>query len=121
MYREGTLRNKLYRAEFSGSIIKSLASANQRNADSDILGLKGAIMRRIALVLTLAAVTLLLAQSPPPWSWDYIVPDPPNHSLPIHSCVPGAPARCCRSWQRSGRPANRPGTGRVGEQIEKKR
>ena len=50
-------------------------------------------MRNIALVLTLAAVTALLAQS---WSsyritqtytlggdgrWDYIVPDPPNHRL----------------------------------------
>ncbi len=50
-------------------------------------------MRNIALVLTLAAVTSLLAQSPPSYritqtytlggdgGWDYIVPDPPNHRL----------------------------------------
>ena len=50
-------------------------------------------MRSIALVLTLATVTLLLAQSSSSYrvthtytlggdgSWDYIVPDPPNHRL----------------------------------------
>src|ERR1700720_459770 len=50
-------------------------------------------MRNIALVLTLAAVTPRLAQSPSAYrithtytlggegSWDYIVPDPPNHRL----------------------------------------
>ena len=50
-------------------------------------------MRNIALVLTLAAVTSLLAQSSSSYrvthtytlggdgSWDYIVPDPPNHRL----------------------------------------
>jgi outer membrane protein assembly factor BamB len=50
-------------------------------------------MRNIALVLTLASVTLLRAQSSSPYSvthtytlggdgsWDYIVPDPPNHRL----------------------------------------
>ena len=50
-------------------------------------------MRNIALVLTLATVTPLLAQSPSSYrvthtytlggdgSWDYIVPDPPNHRL----------------------------------------
>jgi DNA-binding beta-propeller fold protein YncE len=50
-------------------------------------------MRNIALVLTLTTVTLLLAQSSPTYhvthtytlggdgSWDYIVPDPPNHRL----------------------------------------
>jgi DNA-binding beta-propeller fold protein YncE len=50
-------------------------------------------MRNIALVLTLAAVTALLSQSPPSYRitqiytlggdgrWDYIVPDAPNHRL----------------------------------------
>ena len=50
-------------------------------------------MRRIALYLTLATVTLLFAQSSSSYrithtyalgadgSWDYIVPDPPNHRL----------------------------------------
>jgi DNA-binding beta-propeller fold protein YncE len=50
-------------------------------------------MRRLTLVLTLATVPLLLAQSPSLYrithtyalggdgSWDYIVPDPPNHRL----------------------------------------
>jgi DNA-binding beta-propeller fold protein YncE len=50
-------------------------------------------MRNIALVLTLATITSLLAQSSSPYrvthtyplggegSWDYIVPDPPNHRL----------------------------------------
>ena len=50
-------------------------------------------MRNIALVLTLAAVTSLLAQSSSSYrithtytlggdgSWDYVVPDPPNHRL----------------------------------------
>jgi hypothetical protein len=50
-------------------------------------------MRNIALVLTLATVTSLLAQSSSSYhvthtytlggdgSWDYIVPDPPNHRL----------------------------------------
>src|SRR2546426_8620916 len=50
-------------------------------------------MRNIALVLTLAAVTPLLAQSSSLYrithtytlggdgGWDYIVPDPPNHRL----------------------------------------
>src|SRR3984893_5616463 len=50
-------------------------------------------MRNIALVLTLAAVTPLLAQSPSAYrithtytlggdgGWDYICPDPPNHRL----------------------------------------
>jgi DNA-binding beta-propeller fold protein YncE len=50
-------------------------------------------MRNIALVLTLATMTPLLAQSPSSYrvthtytlggdgSWDYIVPDPPNHRL----------------------------------------
>src|SRR6202790_4265436 len=53
---------------------------------------KGATMRNIALVLTLAALSLL-AQSSSSYrvthtytlggdgSWDYIVPDPPNHRL----------------------------------------
>jgi DNA-binding beta-propeller fold protein YncE len=48
---------------------------------------------RIVLILTLATVTLLPAQSPPAYrvthtytlggdgSWDYIVPDPPHHRL----------------------------------------
>ncbi len=50
-------------------------------------------MRTITLVLTLATTVLLLAQSPSTYrithtymlggdgSWDYIVPDPPNHRL----------------------------------------
>jgi outer membrane protein assembly factor BamB len=50
-------------------------------------------MRSIALILTLAAAASLLAQSSPSYhvthtytlggdgSWDYIVPDPPNHRL----------------------------------------
>src|ERR1700674_1584197 len=50
-------------------------------------------MRNLVLVLTLAAVTSLLAQSSPLYriahtympggdgGWDYIVPDPPNHRL----------------------------------------
>jgi len=50
-------------------------------------------MRNNALVLTLAAITSLLAQSSSSYrvtrtytlggdgSWDYIVPDPPNHRL----------------------------------------
>jgi DNA-binding beta-propeller fold protein YncE len=50
-------------------------------------------MRSIALILTLATVTLLIAQSSSTYrithtyalggdgSWDYIVPDPPNHRL----------------------------------------
>ena len=50
-------------------------------------------MRNIALLLTLAAMTLLLAQTSSSYrvthtytlggdgSWDYIVPDPPNHRL----------------------------------------
>jgi DNA-binding beta-propeller fold protein YncE len=50
-------------------------------------------MRNIAFVLTLATMTLLLAQSPSSYrvthtyvlggdgSWDYVVPDPPNHRL----------------------------------------
>src|SRR6202163_2757174 len=50
-------------------------------------------MRNITLVLTLAAVTPLLAQSSSVYrvthtytlggdgSWDYVVPDPPNHRL----------------------------------------
>src|SRR5579872_5605874 len=50
-------------------------------------------MRNIALVLTLATVTSLLAQSSSSYhithtytlggdgSWDYLVPDPPNHRL----------------------------------------
>ena len=50
-------------------------------------------MRNIALVVTLATVASLLAQSPSTYhvthtytlggegSWDYIVPDPPNHRL----------------------------------------
>src|ERR1035437_9433347 len=54
---------------------------------------EGATMRRIALYLTLATVTLLFAQSSSSYrithtyalgadgSWDYIVPDPPNHRL----------------------------------------
>src|SRR5580692_10223441 len=54
---------------------------------------KGATMRNIAFVLTLATMTLLLAQSPSSYrvthtyvlggdgSWDYVVPDPPNHRL----------------------------------------
>src|SRR5881396_3699143 len=53
---------------------------------------KGATMRNVALVLILT-VTPLLAQSSSPYriahtytlggdgSWDYIVPDPPNHRL----------------------------------------
>jgi DNA-binding beta-propeller fold protein YncE len=50
-------------------------------------------MRRTVLVLTLALVAPLIAQSPPPYrvthtytlggdgTWDYVVPDPPNHRL----------------------------------------
>ena len=50
-------------------------------------------MRRVALVLTLAAVTAPLAQSSSSYCitqtytlggdgrWDYVVPDPPNHRL----------------------------------------
>jgi hypothetical protein len=50
-------------------------------------------MRNVTLVLTAATLTTLLAQSSPPYrvtrsytlggdgSWDYIVPDPPNHRL----------------------------------------
>jgi hypothetical protein len=50
-------------------------------------------MRKIAIVLTLAFVTSLLGQSSSSYrvthtytlggdgSWDYIVPDPPNHRL----------------------------------------
>ena len=50
-------------------------------------------MRKIVFVLSLATLTLLFAQSPAPYrvtgtytlggdgSWDYIVPDPPNHRL----------------------------------------
>jgi DNA-binding beta-propeller fold protein YncE len=50
-------------------------------------------MRNSTLVLTLATMTLLLAQSAPSYrvthtytlggdgSWDYVVPDPPNHRL----------------------------------------
>jgi hypothetical protein len=50
-------------------------------------------MRNIALVLTLATMTSLLAQSSSSYrvthtytlgedgSWDYIVPDPPNHRM----------------------------------------
>ena len=50
-------------------------------------------MRNISPILTLATVTLLLAQSSSSylvthtypvggdWRWDYIVPDPPNHRL----------------------------------------
>src|SRR5437763_589107 len=50
-------------------------------------------MRNIALVLTVAAIASLLAQSSSPYrvthtytlggdgSWDYVVPDPPNHRL----------------------------------------
>jgi DNA-binding beta-propeller fold protein YncE len=50
-------------------------------------------MRTLALVLTVAAMTSLLAQSPPSYrithtytlggdgSWDYVVPDPPDHRL----------------------------------------
>jgi hypothetical protein len=50
-------------------------------------------MRKSALVLALATVTSLLAQSSPSYrvthtytlggdeGWDYIVPDPPNHRL----------------------------------------
>jgi DNA-binding beta-propeller fold protein YncE len=50
-------------------------------------------MRSIALVLTLAAAATILAQSPSSYrvthtytlggdgSWDYVVPDPPNHRL----------------------------------------
>ena len=50
-------------------------------------------MRNIALVLTLAAMTPLVAQSPSSYrvthtytlggdgSWDYVVPDPPNHRV----------------------------------------
>src|ERR1035441_3803449 len=60
---------------------------------SGILSHKGATMRRIALSLTLTTVTLLFAQSSSSYriihtytlgaegSWDYIVPDPPNHRL----------------------------------------
>ena len=50
-------------------------------------------MRKLALVLTLAAVASIFAQSPPSYrvthtytlggdgSWDYVVPDPPHHRL----------------------------------------
>jgi DNA-binding beta-propeller fold protein YncE len=69
-----------------------LASA-QTIDDSDILLAEGATMRNVALVLTLAAITSLFAQSSSSYhvthtytlggdgSWDYIVPDPPNHRL----------------------------------------
>src|ERR1700687_2975815 len=51
------------------------------------------MMRRSALILVLAGATLLFAQSSPTYrithtyalggdgSWDYVVPDPPNHRL----------------------------------------
>src|SRR6202158_4923531 len=51
------------------------------------------MMRRSALILVLAGATLLFAQSSPTYrithtyalggdgSWDYIVPDPPNHRI----------------------------------------
>src|SRR6516164_8661003 len=51
------------------------------------------VMRKIALVLTLGATVLLLAQTSSQYrvthtyllggdgSWDYIVPDPPHHRL----------------------------------------
>src|ERR1039458_2282404 len=54
---------------------------------------KGAKMRNVALVLTLATVASLLAQSSSSYhvthtyvlggdgSWDYVVPDPPHHRL----------------------------------------
>src|ERR1035441_4963479 len=70
-----------------------LGVPRQRNARSDILSQKGPTMRRIALSLTLATITLLIAQSSSSYrithtytigadgSWDYIVPDPPNHRL----------------------------------------
>src|ERR1700688_3873501 len=50
-------------------------------------------MRKLTLILTVATITSLLAQSPSAYrathtyvlggdgSWDYIVPDPPNHRL----------------------------------------
>src|SRR5882724_914048 len=73
-------------------------------AEGKILGLKrspiriyfrqkGAVMRNIALVLTLATMTSLFGQPSSSYhvtqtytlggdgSWDYIVPDPPNHRL----------------------------------------
>src|ERR1022692_4842803 len=71
-----------------------LGVPRQRNARSDILSQKGPTMCRIALSLTLATtITLLIAQSSSSYrithtytlgaegSWDYIVPDPPNHRL----------------------------------------
>src|SRR5579864_1417318 len=54
---------------------------------------KGVTIRNLALVLTLAAMSSLPAQSPSSYrithtytlggdgSWDYVVPDPPNHRL----------------------------------------
>jgi hypothetical protein len=66
-------------------------------------------MRIIALILTLASITSLLAQSSSSYrvthtytlggdgSWDYIVPDPPNHRLLAHLCAGGGKgfdARC---------------------------
>src|SRR5713226_4636345 len=67
--------------------------AIEMHTDSGRLRIEGAIMRTIAVVLTLTAVTPLLAQSSSTYrvthtytlggdgAWDYIVPDPPNHRL----------------------------------------
>ena len=77
--------------------IRNLASTairirRPRTSHSGILGLNGATVRNLPLVLTLAALALL-AQSTPTYrvthtyalggdeSWDYVVPDPPNHRL----------------------------------------
>jgi len=61
-------------------------------ADPSTLGLEGAAMRSIFLIVAIATVPLF-AQSPSPYritrtyalggdgSWDYIVPDPPSHRL----------------------------------------
>src|SRR6202035_503479 len=66
---------------------------DRMHIDSSRLRTEGAIMRTIALVLTLTAVTPLLAQPSSSYrvthtytlggdgAWDYIVPDPPNHRL----------------------------------------
>src|SRR4029077_4664324 len=80
------------RAPADGSSGPVAVVAVETGADSDRLRPEGVLMRNIVLVLALATVTPLLAQSPSyrithrytlggDGGWDYIVPDPPNHRL----------------------------------------